>query len=162
MGAYGGRADLMRMIAPEGPVYQAGTLSGNPLAVAAGLATLRFLEEEAGVYPHLEALGRQLDEGFADLGARLGIPLRWNRVGGMGSLFFTDAPVTDWPSVTASSRTRFNAALPRPAGPGHPPSAQSFRGVVLVVRPHPRRRGAYATGHRGDHHGEGIPGCLSP
>lgn len=109
VGAYGGRADLMRQIAPEGPVYQAGTLSGNPLAVAAGLATLRYLEEEAEVYPHLEALGRLLDDGFADMSRRLGIPMRWNRVGGMGSLFFTDAPVTDWPSVTASSRARFNA-----------------------------------------------------
>ena len=68
MGAYGGRADLMRQIAPDGPVYQAGTLSGNPLAVAAGLATLRYLEEEDGVYEHLEALGRMFDEGFADLG----------------------------------------------------------------------------------------------
>ncbi len=108
VGAYGGRADIMRLIAPEGPVYQAGTLSGNPLAVAAGLAVLRYLEEEPQVYPHLEELGRILDEGFADLGARLGIPLRWNRVGGMGSLFFTESPVTDWPSVSASSRGRFN------------------------------------------------------
>ena len=108
VGAYGGRADLMRQIAPEGPVYQAGTLSGNPLAVAAGLATLRYLEEEEGVYPHLESLGAQFDEGFADMSRRLGIPMRWQRVGGMGSLFFSDAPVTDWPSVAASSRARFN------------------------------------------------------
>jgi glutamate-1-semialdehyde 2,1-aminomutase len=108
VGAYGGRADLMRLIAPEGPVYQAGTLSGNPLAVAAGLAMLRYLEEEDEVYPHLESLGRTLDEGFSAMSARLGIPMRWNRVGGMGSLFFTEAPVTDWPSVTASSRERFN------------------------------------------------------
>jgi glutamate-1-semialdehyde 2,1-aminomutase len=109
VGAYGGRADLMRRIAPEGPVYQAGTLSGNPLAVAAGLATLRYLEDEEGVYDHLEHLGRMLDEGFADLGARLGVPLRWNRVGAMGSLFFSEQPVVDWPSASASSRARFTA-----------------------------------------------------
>jgi len=108
VGAYGGRADLMRMIAPEGPVYQAGTLSGNPLVVAGGLATLRYLDGEPGVYPHLEALGRMLDEGFASMGTRLGIPLQWNRVGGMGSLFFSEAQVTDWPSAAASSRARFN------------------------------------------------------
>ncbi|RJQ40813.1 MAG: glutamate-1-semialdehyde-2,1-aminomutase [Dehalococcoidia bacterium] len=108
VGAYGGRADLMRMVAPEGPVYQAGTLSGNPLAVAAGLATLRVLEEDPAVYEHLEALGRLFDEGFGEMGRRLGIPMRWYRVGGMGSLFFTEAAVRDWPSVAASSRARFN------------------------------------------------------
>src|SRR5690606_27854279 len=74
VGAYGGREDLMRMIAPDGPVYQAGTLSGNPLAVAAGLATLRYLREEAGVYDHLERLGAMFDQGFRELGDRLGIP----------------------------------------------------------------------------------------
>jgi glutamate-1-semialdehyde 2,1-aminomutase len=107
VGAYGGREDLMRLVAPEGPVYQAGTLSGNPLAVAAGLATLRVLEREPGIYDHLEALGRTLDEGFADLAARTGTPMRWNRVGAMGSLFFTEDPVTDWPTAAASDRGLF-------------------------------------------------------
>jgi glutamate-1-semialdehyde 2,1-aminomutase len=109
VGAYGGRRSLMAMVAPEGPVYQAGTLSGNPLAVAAGLATLRVLDANPAVYTHLEALGRQLDAGMADLGARLGLPLRWNRVGAMGSLFFAEDPVVDWPSASASSRARFGA-----------------------------------------------------
>jgi len=109
VGAYGGRADLMRQIAPDGPVYQAGTLSGNPLAVAAGLATLRYVDEESGVYEHMEALGRAFDEGFSDLGRRLGIPLRWNSVGGMGSLFFSETPVIDWPTASAASRERFTA-----------------------------------------------------
>ncbi|MEX2472894.1 MAG: glutamate-1-semialdehyde 2,1-aminomutase [Gemmatimonadota bacterium] len=108
VGAYGGREDLMRMIAPDGPVYQAGTLSGNPLAVAAGLATLRYLREEAGVFDHLERLGSMFDQGFHDLGGRLGLPLQWNRSGGMGSLFFSDSPVVDWPSAAASDRERFN------------------------------------------------------
>lgn len=108
VGAYGGREDLMRLIAPDGPVYQAGTLSGNPLAVAGGLATLRYIREEAGVYDHLERLGSMFDHGFADLGQRLGMPLRWNRVGGMGSLFFSGDPVVDWPSAAASDRERFN------------------------------------------------------
>lgn len=107
VGAYGGRADLMRMVAPDGPVYQAGTLSGNPLTVAAGLATLRHLQSNPGVYDHLEELGQLFDDGFADLSARLGVPLRWNRVGAMGSLFFTDRPVTDWTSATAAAREPF-------------------------------------------------------
>jgi len=109
VGAYGGRADLMRMIAPAGSVYQAGTLSGNPLAVAAGLATLRFLLDESGVYEHLETLGRLFDDGFADLAGRVDVPFCWNRVGGMGSLFFSEAEVVDWRTASASSRARFNA-----------------------------------------------------
>jgi glutamate-1-semialdehyde 2,1-aminomutase len=107
VGAYGGREDLMRLVAPDGPVYQAGTLSGNPLAVAAGLATLRVLEREPGIYDHLEALGRALDEGFAELAVGAGVPLRWNRVGAMGSLFFSEDPVTDWPTAAASDRKLF-------------------------------------------------------
>jgi beta-alanine--pyruvate transaminase len=107
VGAYGGRRSLMSMIAPDGPVYQAGTLSGNPLAVAAGLATLRVIEANPEIYTHLEGLGRLIDAGMADISSRLGIPLRWNRVGGMGSLFFSEHAVVDWPSAFASSRIRF-------------------------------------------------------
>jgi glutamate-1-semialdehyde 2,1-aminomutase len=109
VGAYGGRRSLMAMVAPEGPVYQAGTLSGNPLAVAAGLATLRVLEENPAVYTQLERHGRLLDEGMADLAGRTGLPLQWNRVGAMGSLFFSETPVVDWPTASGSSRTRFSA-----------------------------------------------------
>lgn len=108
VGAYGGSEALMRRIAPDGPVYQAGTLSGNPLTVAAGMATLRFLLEEEGIYEHLEKLGSLFDEGFADLAQRLGIPMRWNRVGGMGSLFFSEQPVVGWETAAASSHDRFN------------------------------------------------------
>jgi glutamate-1-semialdehyde 2,1-aminomutase len=108
VGAYGGREDLMRMIAPDGPVYQAGTLSGNPLAVAAGLTTLQYLEEEPGVYEHLERLGSMFDEGFDSLSKRLEVSVRWNRAGGMGSLFFSEDPVVDWPTASASNRERFN------------------------------------------------------
>jgi glutamate-1-semialdehyde 2,1-aminomutase len=107
VGAYGGREDLMRLIAPDGPVYQAGTLSGNPLAVAAGLATLRILREDAQVYAHLESLGAIFDEALPDLGKRLGIPLQWNRAGAMGSLFFSEEPIIDWTSAAAASSARF-------------------------------------------------------
>ena len=108
VGAYGGREELMREIAPDGPVYQAGTLSGNPLAMAAGLAALRHLTDHPEVYEHTESLGRLLDRGFADIAERAPVPIRWNRVGAMGSLFFSEAPVVDWPSSEASSSPRFN------------------------------------------------------
>jgi len=107
VGAYGGPEALMRRIAPDGPVYQAGTLSGNPLAVAAGLAALRFLRDHAEVYEHTEALGRQLARGFARIAERTGVPLQWQSVGAMGSLFFAQAPVVDWPSAAAASGERF-------------------------------------------------------
>jgi glutamate-1-semialdehyde 2,1-aminomutase len=109
VGAYGGREDLMRQVAPDGPVYQAGTLSGNPLAVAAGIAVFRYLDEHPEVFGYLEELGAQLDRGFAALADRSGTPLQWNRVGAMGSLFFSERPVRDWPSASASSRERFAA-----------------------------------------------------
>jgi glutamate-1-semialdehyde 2,1-aminomutase len=125
VGAYGGRGDLMRQVAPEGPVYQAGTLSGNPLAVAAGIAVLRHLDEHPEVFTHLEHLGTLLDDGVADLARRLSVPLQWNRVGAMGSLFFSESPVRDWPGAAAAStdhfRTLFHGLLAR--GIHLPPSA---------------------------------------
>ncbi len=85
VGAYGGRADLMRLVAPEGPVYQAGTLSGNPLAMAAGLATLRLLTPE--VYRDLETAGRSLEEGLAAAAADTGTPVRVSRVASLLTVF---------------------------------------------------------------------------
>ena len=108
VGAYGGREELMREIAPDGPVYQAGTLSGNPLAMAAGLAALRYLKAHPEIYEHTEHLGHLLDRGFAEVAAGAPAPIRWNRVGAMGSLFFSESPVVDWRSSEASSSDRFN------------------------------------------------------
>ena len=107
VGAYGGGEALMREVAPDGPVYQAGTLSGNPLAVAAGLATLGYLREHAEAYERLERLGQVLDQGFSDLASRIGLPIRWNRVGAMGSLHFSEGPVTDWASAAEADGERF-------------------------------------------------------
>ncbi|MEZ4424551.1 MAG: glutamate-1-semialdehyde 2,1-aminomutase [Gemmatimonadota bacterium] len=118
VGAYGGRADLMDRIAPRGPVYQAGTLSGNPIAVAAGLAVLRTIKAQPDFYDRLEALGTILDEQMHGLGT-------WNRVGAMGSLFFTDGPVRSWEDArridTARFAAFFHAMLER--GVHLPPSA---------------------------------------
>ncbi len=91
-GAFGGRADIMRMLAPLGPVYQAGTLSGNPLAMAAGLATLRTLEADAGIYDGLESYTSQLAGGLKTLAAEAGVPISVNQIGSMLTPFFLDAP----------------------------------------------------------------------
>jgi glutamate-1-semialdehyde 2,1-aminomutase len=106
VGAYGGRADLMREVSPLGGVYQAGTLSGNPLAVAAGLATVRALGSP-GVYQRLEALGDRLARGLADGARRAGVPLTVNRVGSMLTGFFCAGPVTDYASATRADTQRY-------------------------------------------------------
>lgn len=94
VGAYGGRKEIMSLVAPEGPVYQAGTLSGNPLAMAAGKTTLQLLEKEE-VYQQLEQKGFFLEEGLRGLASRLGIPIQINRVGSLFSIFFSHTPVTN-------------------------------------------------------------------
>ncbi|MBI2149612.1 MAG: glutamate-1-semialdehyde 2,1-aminomutase [Acidobacteria bacterium] len=99
VGAYGGRADIMNRVAPAGPVYQAGTLSGNPLAVSAGLATLKRLQRE-NPYGRLESLGARLERGLGAAG-------RVNRAGSMFTLFFTDREVTDFESAKTSDTGRF-------------------------------------------------------
>ncbi len=125
VGAYGGREELMRRVAPDGPVYQAGTLSGNSLATAAGLATLRTLRERPGIYDHLEELGMRLDAGFSRLTERHGWPLHWQRVGAMGTLFFTAGPVRNWEEATACDTQAFGAFFRGMLERGHylPPSA---------------------------------------
>jgi glutamate-1-semialdehyde 2,1-aminomutase len=107
VGAYGGRSDIMDRVAPAGPVYQAGTLSGNPLAVAAGLATLRRLQKE-NPYDKLESLGVRLEGGLLAAAAQANVPARMNRVGSMFTLFFTDRDVFDFESAKTSDMHRFN------------------------------------------------------
>ncbi len=108
VGAFGGRAALMGQLAPAGPVYQAGTLSGNPLAVTAGLATLRQLHSQLP-YQRLEEMGARLEEGILAAARRLGVPLRVNRVGSMLTFFFSELPVRDYASARASDLNRFSA-----------------------------------------------------
>jgi glutamate-1-semialdehyde 2,1-aminomutase len=108
VGAYGGRADIMNKVAPAGPVYQAGTLSGNPLAVSAGLAALLRLESEKP-YATLEALGLRLERGLTDAMSKAGVVGSVNRVGSMFTLFFTDTKVIDFTTAKTSDTVRFNA-----------------------------------------------------
>ncbi|UOR07514.1 glutamate-1-semialdehyde 2,1-aminomutase [Hymenobacter aerilatus] len=95
VGAYGGRQDIMDQVAPAGKVYQAGTLSGNPIATAAGLAQLRYLQSHPEVYEQLERTTTRLADGTRQIAAELGLNYTVNQVGSMFSLFFTDQPVTD-------------------------------------------------------------------
>jgi glutamate-1-semialdehyde 2,1-aminomutase len=95
VGAFGGRADVMETVAPLGSTYQAGTLSGNPLAMAAGIATLKVLGE-VGVYEELEARAVQLCQGLVEAAIDAGVPATLNRVGAMMTLFFCDGPVIDF------------------------------------------------------------------
>jgi glutamate-1-semialdehyde 2,1-aminomutase len=106
VGAYGGPRELMNRVAPLGGVYQAGTLSGNPLAVAAGLATLRALEDRA-VYDRLEALGASLESGIRTAAAASEVPVAVNRVGSLLTTFFTDGPVTDYASAKRADTARY-------------------------------------------------------
>jgi glutamate-1-semialdehyde 2,1-aminomutase len=106
VGAYGGRAEIMQMVSPLGPVYQAGTLSGNPLAMAAGLATLQLLGE-TGVYEHLERLSARLVDGVAEAAAAAGVAYTANRVGSMFTGFFCDQVVTDYASAKRSDTRRY-------------------------------------------------------
>jgi len=106
VGAFGGRADIMDYLAPLGPVYQAGTLSGNPLAMVAGLTQLHELEK-AGAYQTLDAIGAHLQQGVESIFQKKGIPHRFNRVGSMFCLFFTDAEIINLDSVKTQNLEQF-------------------------------------------------------
>lgn len=105
---YGGKRIYMEQIAPSGPIYQAGTLSGNPLAMAAGLASLRLLQK-GGVYENLERKTIRLAEGLKIIARKLQLPIRINSIGGMFSAFFTDQPVIDFKSACTSDGELFAA-----------------------------------------------------
>jgi glutamate-1-semialdehyde 2,1-aminomutase len=108
VGAYGGADEIMNLVAPLGPMYQAGTLSGNPLAMAAGIAQVKHLREKKNeIYPRLEALSAKLVEGVAAAAKAAGVTLCFNRVGSMFTWFFTEGPVTDWDTAAKSDVTTF-------------------------------------------------------
>ncbi len=124
VGAFGGRAEIMDFLAPVGPVYQAGTLSGNPLAMAAGIAALRLLESDNS-YPRLARLGAQVRDALQGACLAKGIPAQVPQVGSMFSIFFTATPVRDYPTALTSDAKRFARffTLCLEAGVYLPPSA---------------------------------------
>ncbi len=108
VGAYGGPSEIMNLVAPLGPVYQAGTLSGNPLAMAAGIATLKQLQEKkAEIYPRLEAMSTRLVDGVLCAAKEAGVALTANRVGSMFTWFFGSETVTDWDSAAKCDTAAF-------------------------------------------------------
>jgi glutamate-1-semialdehyde 2,1-aminomutase len=123
VGAYGGRRDLMELVAPAGPVYQAGTLSGNPLAMTAGLWSLEQLSPR--LYKHLAKLGAQLAAGLADAAREAGVPLQVNAFGSLLTPFFTDKPVRDYESATSADTAAYGAFFRAMLARGvYPPASQ--------------------------------------
>jgi glutamate-1-semialdehyde 2,1-aminomutase len=106
VGAYGGRKEIMQMVAPAGPMYQAGTLSGNPLAMSAGLATLDLIRDEK-VWEEMEARGRQLDAGIEAAAKNAGVPIQQTRVGTMRTTFFSETQPVDWNTVKVADKAEF-------------------------------------------------------
>jgi glutamate-1-semialdehyde 2,1-aminomutase len=108
VGAYGGPNKIMDMVAPVGPMYQAGTLSGNPVAMAAGMAMLCTLRDNRSeIYPRLEKLSGALCDGILAVAHQLGVPMTVNRVGSMFTFFFTDKKVTAWDSAATCDTKKF-------------------------------------------------------
>ncbi len=107
VGAYGGREDVMAMVAPEGPMYQAGTLSGNPLAMTAGIATLELLKRP-GAYDHLETITKRLVTGILEAGREVGLPISGGSISGMFGFFFRDQPVRNFADAKEADHGRFS------------------------------------------------------
>lgn len=129
VGAYGGRRDIVEQMAPMGPVYQAGTLSGNPLAMAAGYATLSLLTP--AVYEQLEASAARLEAGFKRNAEEAGIPLTINRIGSMVCPFFTEGPVTNYETAKQSDTARFNRYFAAMLDQGISVAPSPFEGMFV-------------------------------
>ena len=129
VGAYGGRADLMNQVSPSGPVYQAGTLSGNPLAMSAGVWSLKNLS--ASLYLRLSALGVKLATGLSDAARDAGVPLQVNGIGSVLTPFFTDQTVTDYESATAADTESYATFFRNMLDQGIYPPPSHFEGWVL-------------------------------
>jgi glutamate-1-semialdehyde 2,1-aminomutase len=106
VGAYGGKKEIMQMVAPAGPMYQAGTLAGNPLAMSAGLATLDLISDEK-VWDEMEVRGGQLDAGIESAAKRAGVPIQQTRVGTMRTTFFGQTRPVDWNTVKLADKVQF-------------------------------------------------------
>lgn len=132
VGAYGGRAEVMDFVSPQGPVYQAGTLSGNPLAMAAGLATLRELQADPSIYTRLEAYTAQLAEGLKAAAGAAGVPLTVNHVGSMLTAFFLNAPeIRSYTQAAPSDTAAFAAWFQRMLAAGIYWAPSQFESIFI-------------------------------
>ncbi|WP_045234118.1 aminotransferase class III-fold pyridoxal phosphate-dependent enzyme, partial [Deinococcus pimensis] len=131
VGAYGGRGDVMDFVSPAGPVYQAGTLSGNPLAMAAGLATLRQLEGDPDVYARLASYTASLAEGLAASAREAGVPLTINHVGSMLTAFFVQGEVRTYGDAARSDTARFAAWFRHLLGAGVYWAPSQFESIFI-------------------------------
>jgi glutamate-1-semialdehyde 2,1-aminomutase len=107
VGAYGGKKEIMDFVSPSGPVYQAGTLSGNPIAMTAGLSLLYFLHTHEEVYSSLDKMGGFISEGIKDSLAKLGLPYTLNQIGSMYTLFFTPTQVANFSDAKTCDTAKF-------------------------------------------------------
>ena len=155
VGAFGGRRDIMQKIAPLGPVYQAGTLSGNPVAVAAGLATLKLVQAP-GFFDRLGAATRMLCEGLARAAQERGIPFSAQNVGGMFGLYFRETPPTELRRSHAMRQGGIQPLFPCHARGGHLPRAVGLRSGICFQRA--RRRGDRADHRRREENLQGLAG----
>ncbi|MFC7750553.1 glutamate-1-semialdehyde 2,1-aminomutase [Paenibacillus thermoaerophilus] len=130
VGAYGGKREIMEHMAPSGPIYQAGTLSGNPLAMAAGLTTLKLVGQP-GVYERLEALGARLEAGFRGNAERKGLPMTINRVGSMVCPFFTGERVVNYETAKTSDLSKFNRYFAAMLDLGVSVAPSQFEGMFI-------------------------------
>ncbi len=138
VGAYGGKKEIMKMVAPSGPVYQAGTLSGNPLAMAAGLATLRILSSNPSIYADLEKNSSLLEDGIRQIVERKNLPLTQNRVGSMFTLFFTSTAVTDYTTAKSSDTKLFGRFFNEMLGRGIYLAPSQFEAAFLSAAHSPQ------------------------
>jgi glutamate-1-semialdehyde 2,1-aminomutase len=131
VGAYGGRKDIMQMVAPSGPMYQAGTLSGNPLAMAAGYQTLSLILEDREFYPSLERKSKLLADAVAEQVEKLSVPVTINRVGSMFTLFFTATKVNDYHSALTADTKRYAAYFRAMLGEGISLAPSQFEAAFI-------------------------------
>ncbi|GAF64103.1 glutamate-1-semialdehyde aminotransferase [Bacillus sp. TS-2] len=132
VGAYGGKREIMEQIAPSGPIYQAGTLSGNPLAMTAGYETLSQLTRED--YQHFDYLGKRLEKGLHEAATRHGIPHHINRIGSMVGLFFTDKKVTNFEEAQSSNLDFFSQYFKEMLNQGVSIPPSQFEGMFLSTK----------------------------
>ncbi|MFC5988446.1 glutamate-1-semialdehyde 2,1-aminomutase [Marinicrinis lubricantis] len=132
VGAYGGKRELMEMVAPSGPIYQAGTLSGNPLAMAAGYTTLKLLGEP-GAYEELERKSARLEQGFKANAEETGVPCTINRIGSMICPFFTDRQVINYETAKTSNLEHFSRYFARMLNQGVSLAPSQFEGMFMSL-----------------------------